>query len=125
MPLSDSVIYLLKITLEDVISCCLFLYWINFCFSIAFVQFNSADDVKAAIEGQQGTSIDGRQVTLDYVGSKSQNQGGRGTKKILTLKTLLLILEQAWMHFQVGFPIGVEVKTEVAGVEVSSINSLP
>lgn len=42
-------------------------------FSFAFVEFESTDDAKEALENLNNTDIEGRSVRLEY----SQNSGGR------------------------------------------------
>lgn len=43
-------------------------------FSFAFVEFESTEDAKDALENLNNTDIEGRSIRLEY----SQNSGGRG-----------------------------------------------
>ena len=40
------------------------------CFRFGFVDFDSVDDAKQALESMKGENIDGRQVALDFAESR-------------------------------------------------------
>lgn len=46
--------------------------------SFAFVEFESTDDAKDALENLNNTDIEGRSIRLEYSQSSGRGDGGRG-----------------------------------------------
>lgn len=49
-----------------------------FLFSFAFVEFESTDDAKEALDNLNNTEIDGRSVRLEFSQNTPGRDGGRG-----------------------------------------------
>ena len=61
---------------------CIILQFCSSCFSFAFVEFTSSDEVKSALDEHQGAELDGRPLFLDKMGGgRGGGGGGRGGRQ--------------------------------------------